>query len=54
MSKRSRITEDDCRLALALYKRGASAYKIADAINLSYCTVRKVIQFSTLFKEIGK
>lgn len=54
MSRRSRITEDDCKLILALWNRGATATKIADAIDLSYATVRKVIQCATLFKGMGK
>lgn len=54
MSNRSRITADDCKLILALHKRGASPIKIADAVNLSYHTVCKCIQYHTLFKEMEK
>lgn len=54
MSKRPRITTEDARLVLTLWKRGGALPKIAEAVNLSYETTAKVIQFYKILMEIEK
>ena len=52
MKKKQWLTVDDCRLILALHKRGRPAEAIAEGIGLSCHSVRRVIQFYNFFKEI--